>query len=209
MKQALKKSSGFTLIEVSVSIFVFAVIAAGLISLVSSILTNSQKQETLLYNASQARRLTFKIMEEIREATQSNSGAYPLVTTEDQQLIFFTNLDGGADVERVRYFIQSGTLRRGVVKPTGSPLAYNMGTEIVATIQQDVANTGVTPLFYYYDDTYSGAVDNYLISPVDITDVRYIKMDLKIFNKGGVTNTSTYSITTSGTLRNLKTNLDE
>lgn len=203
------KLNGFTLIEVTVVVFVFAVIASGVIMLVSSVLTNSQNQELQMYNASQARRLSFLIMEELREATQSNVGAYPLATSNSQELTFYSNIDGGLDIERVRYFIQSGKLNRGVVKPTGSPLIYNMLTERVAQIQGDVANIGTDPLFYYYDSAYDGTADTFLPQPVDTTDVRYVKMNLKIYNRAGSANASTYTISTAGTLRNLKTNLDD
>jgi hypothetical protein len=129
-------------------------------------------------------------------------------TTQAQALTFYTNLDGGVDVERVRYFMSGTNLRKGILKPTGSPLTYNVANEVVSTIQTDVAN-GANPLFYYYDGTYTGATDNFLAQPVDVTDVTYAKLSLQITNKGGQANTGTYNVTAAGTVRNLKTNLDD
>ena len=79
----------------------------------------------------------------------SDNGAYPLVTANTQELIFYT--DAGATVDRINYFISSGILKKGVVKPTGSPLVYNLGSEVVTDVQKDVSN-GANPLFLYYDD---------------------------------------------------------
>lgn len=198
---------GFTLIEIVVVIFVFSVLAAGIIVLVSSILTNSQKQETQLYNASQARRLSFDVMEEIRRATDSDVGAYPVSSAGAHQLIIYTNSDDEGDVERVRYFIQNGMLMKGVIKPVGSPPVYNVANEQVAIIQRDVANQAGDHLFYYYGDAYAGNVADFLPQPVNVTDVRYIRMNLMIYNKGGITDQQTYTVTAGGALRNLKTNL--
>lgn len=201
------QSGGFTLIEIVVVIFVFSVLAAGVIVLVSSILTNSEKQQTQLYNASQARRLSFDVMAEIRRAVESGTGSYPISSAGSHQLIFYTNVDKQNDIERVRYFINGGRLMKGVIKPTGSPPVYSVANEEVAIIQHDVANDSGQHLFYYYGDEYDGDAADYLSQPVNVTDVRYIRLNLLIYNRGGVTGTQTYTVTAGGALRNLKTNL--
>lgn len=200
------KQKGFTLIETLVTIFVSGMIAAGLIALVSSILTSSRKQENLLYNADQARRMSFQIKQEFRNAYTSSVGSYAIDTAQAQQIIFYTNTDSDAGMERVRYFIQSGTLRRGVVDPTGNPLTYNFGSEVVRDVQTHLANQA-TPLFYYYGDNYDGTADNFLAQPVDVTDIRYIKLNLTVYNRGGNANTGIFTVTAGSTIRNLKTNL--
>jgi type II secretory pathway component PulJ len=200
------QQEGFTIIEVLVTLFITSMLLVGIISLVSSILTGSGKQETLLYNADQARRLSFQFKQELRNAYASSVGSYAIDTAQSQQLIFYTNIDSDVGMERVRYFIQNGSLRRGVVDPTGSPLTYNFGSEVVREIQNNVANQA-TPLFYYYDNTYDGTTDNFLTQPVNVTDVRYVKLNLMITNKGGTSGTGIFTVTAGSTIRNLKTNL--
>lgn len=206
MMNQLSKQNGFTMIEALVTLFVTSTLLVGIIALVSSILVGSGKQETLLYNADQARRVSFQFKQELRNAYTSSVGSYAIDTAQAQQLIFYTNIDADPGMERVRYFIQNGSLRRGVVDPTGSPLTYNFGSEVVRDIQSNVANQA-TPLFYYYDDTYNGTADNFIAQPVDVTDVRYIKLNLMIYNKAGKNDTGIFTITAGGTIRNLKTNL--
>jgi prepilin-type N-terminal cleavage/methylation domain-containing protein len=201
-----QKINGFTLIEVLATVFVSAMIAVGVIALVSSILSNSGKQSTLLYSADQARRVSFQIEQELRNAYTSSIGSYAIDTADAQELIFFTNIDSDSGMERVRYFLQNGVLKRGVVDPSGNPLAYNFGSETVRDVQNGVANQS-TPLFYYYGSNYDGSSDNFLAQPVDVTDVSYIKMNLMIYNRGGTSGTGIFTVTAGGTIRNLKTNL--
>lgn len=197
--------SGFTILEVVVSISLFALLAGAVIALVGNIITTSRQQGTLLSDADQARRLSVRIMSELRNAVSSNTGAYALEQAGDQQIIFYSNIDGGSDIEKLRYYISSGSLYRGVTKPVGNPLAYTGASETATLVQANIGNGG-NPLFYYYPDTYTGT-GNALVQPVNVTQVRFIQLSLQVFNKGGVVNTNTYTVTASGTIRSLKTNL--
>lgn len=195
---------GFSLVEVIVSVAIFALIMWGIVALIPFIFSSANSQSTLLSNNQQATKLSFTIMKEIRNANTSANGAYPITTAGDQQLIFYT--DAGTTVNRINYFIQNGALKRGVIVPTGTPPVYNLGQEVVTTVQNDIAN-GAAPLFYYYNDTYNGVTDVPLVQPVNLIQIRFIKFNLKIYNKGGRVNTNTYTVTAGSTIRNLKTNL--
>lgn len=205
-KSQIKNSLGFTLLEVVVAVGIFGLIAIGIIALVSNLIGGGNQQAILLSDADQARKVSLQIMRELRNAAASATGAYALDTASAQQLIFYTNADSLPDIERVRYFAQNGRLNKGVVKPGGNPPAYNLAAENVQAVQNDLAN-GATPLFYYYDGTYNGVTDNFLSQPLNATAVKFVKLNLKIYNKGGRANTNTYTITASGAIRNLKTNL--
>jgi prepilin-type N-terminal cleavage/methylation domain-containing protein len=199
---------GFTLIEVIVSVSIFTLISVGAIALIANVITGGNKQIALLSDADQARKLGAKITQELRNSAPSNTGAYPLEQVSAQQIIFYSNVDGGTDIERVRYYISSGRLYRGIVKPTGSPLTYNVGTETVAVVQNDLAN-GTTPLFYYYDGSYTGVTDTYLAQPVSASSVRLVKLNLIVKNVGGQALTNTYTVTASASIRRIKDNLGD
>lgn len=201
-----ENEKGFTLIELLVSIFGFVVLMLGIMALIGNIFTVNRQQGTLLENQDQARKAVASIMFELRNAVISNTGAYPIVEASAQQLTFYSDIDGGLDVERVRYFLQNGSLMKGIVKPTGNPFTYNFGSETVTTILKNVAN-GNNPLFYYYDGSYTGVTDTYLTQPVNVTAVKLVKANLSVYLKGGVTNTNSYTVTAIGTVRSLKTNL--
>ncbi len=198
--------TGFTLIELIVAVAIFSILILGVMALLSNAFTVNRQQGGLLADQDQVRKLSFQIMSEVRNATSSNVGAYPIDTAGDQQLTFYANIDGGTGVERVRYYIQSGTLYKGIVRPTGSPLTYNMASETVTVVQNNLA-AGTSPIFYYYDDTYNGVAGAPLTQPVNVTAVRFVKVALPIANKAGVTNTNSYTVTAMATVRNLKTNL--
>ncbi len=199
---------GFTLVEMIVALFGFTLIAVGLIALVSNIFTASSQQGGLLAVADQARKIAFGIVDELRNAQSSSTGAYSLATAGSQTLTFYTNLDSDSAVERVRYFSQNGKLYKGILKPEGSPLVYNPANEKVYAAQNDLAN-GANPVFYYYDGDFDGTSDDYLVQPVNVTQAKMVKVKLDIYNKAGVKNVNTFSVTASGVVRNLKTNLGD
>lgn len=202
------REQGFTLIELIVAVAIFAILSVGIIGLVGSVFTSSTRQGTSLANADQSRRLSIQLMQELRNATTASNGAYPIATASDQVLTFYCNVDGGTDIERVRYYLQNGQLRRGIVKQSGSPPGYG-GTEVSTVVQKDVAN-GATPLFYYYDDTFDDSTDVPLTQPVNIAQISYIKLNLKVYKQTSInTSTAAYTITAGSALRSLKTNLGD
>jgi prepilin-type N-terminal cleavage/methylation domain-containing protein len=200
-------NSGFTLVEVIISIFIFSFIAYGVIFLMSNILGSAQGQTTILADTDQARKLSFQMVSEMRNATYGSDGGYPLNTAQDQQVVFYTNSDSDAGIEKVRYFVQNGKLYKGVTEWNGS--AYNPATEQQYVVQNNLGNASA-PLFYYYNDSYTGSSTQVaLTQPVNILQVSHVKLNLKIFNVAGGTRTNTYTITASATMRNLKTNLGD
>lgn len=201
-----EQQSGFTFIEMVVSLALFVVLALGMIQLSSILLTTVRQQGGLLADSDQARKLSFQIISEIRNAVTSNTGAYPLDTAGDQTIIFYSNVDGGVDIERIRYFISAGSLWKGQVKPTGSPLTYNLGNETTWIVQRNIANAS-NPLFYYYNGSYNGVSGSPLTQTVNVTQVRFVRMSLRVFNKAGVKNTTYYTVNAGGTVRGVKDNL--
>jgi len=212
VKNSTKSGAGFTIIELLVVIFGFSLIAWGLIALVSNIFTFSNQQSGLLSDADQARNLAFQIASELRNAQTGSNGAYVLDTAATGTVIFYSpNADVTPDIEKVRYFVQNNQLWKGVTDYNpGAPsvsTAYSTSTEQTFVVQKDLAN-GSAPVFYYYDGTYVGSSTQASLSaPVNVTQVKFIKVNIQIYNKAGVKNTNTYSVTAGAAIRNLKTNL--
>lgn len=200
---------GFTLIEMVVSLGIFTILSLGVIGLVGFMFTGSNQQANLITDNDQGRRMAFGIIGELRNATTSATGAYSLDTVSDQQLIFYSNVDNDNNIERVRYYLSNGKMYRGVVDPTGSPPVYNTGNETSKVVQNNVANGASIPLFYYYDDTYDDTMDNFMAQPVNVTNVKFIKLNVRIYNKAGVTKTAYYTVSAGAAIRNLKTNLGD
>lgn len=205
--QIKKLNSGFTLIEVILSVAIFVIVGIGITALANSIFSHNRVTGTQSADADQARKASFKLMQELRNASSSNTGGHAVGEASNQQLTFYSNVDGGTDVERLRYYISNGKLYRGLLKPTGSPLTYNAANETSVVVQNNVVN-GANPLFYYYNGNYTGT-EAALTQPVNITQVKLVKLDLQIDRNASRTGSQAYSVTSSGAIRSLKTNLGE
>jgi len=202
-----KLNEGFTLIELVVAIFGFSLIMWGLIGLFSGIFRSSDQQGGLLADTDQGRKLAFQIATEIRNAQTGLNGAYVLDTAANQQIIYYSNSDKDSSIERIRYFTQNGQLWKGITEYNGT--TYATTTEKTALMQSDLAN-GSNPVFYYYTGDYIGSsTQSSLTQPVNVTQVKFVKVTLQIYNKAGVKNTNTFTIIASAAIRNLKTNLGE
>lgn len=198
-------NAGFTLIELTIALAVFSIIMVGILSLLSNVFTVNRQQGALLSDQDQARKLSFVLMQELRNATVADTGAYPLESAGAQHITFFSNIDADAGIERVRYFLQNGALYKGVTQPTGSPVSYLTSPEVVTLVQANVG--AAATLFRYFDDTYDGVSGTALAQPVSVTAVRFVALDVPIQKRAGVANTQTYTVSAQATIRSLKTNL--
>lgn len=200
---------GFTLVEVTVSIFIFALLSIGVIELVSGILAQSNKQSIVLADVDSARRAAYQFSNELRNAGTANSGAYSIAQADDQIFMFYSNISGSGSLiySRIRYFISNNSIYKGVLNPIGT--TYDPANEVVTPVLGDLAN-GSSPLFYYYDTNYNATTsNNALTQPVNINRIRFVKINMVITNRGGVSSGTTYTISNGASVRNLKTNLGE
>jgi len=119
-----------------------------------------------------------ELSKEVREMRQADNGAYNLEEAGANEIIFYSNLDSAPDVERVRYFIEEGCLKKGIIKPTGSPAAYLPENEEVSQINCNVANAAGEPLFAYYNG-YPGT-GTLMATPVNVNLVKIVKISLRV-----------------------------
>ena len=200
------KNKGFTLIEVVISVSIFAVLFFVATNMMVSVFQNPQNEITSIDNIDQAKGVASTFVNELRAASVGNDGSYDLNQTADNQIIFYSNLGcAGTVVNRIRYYLSGNTLYKGVTIPTGSPLSYNLSSEIVTPVITALSN-GSAPAFYYYDGTYNGS-GNTLSQPVNISQVRYVQINLLVKNQISNNDKSVFPITAGSTIRNLKDNL--
>ncbi len=188
------------------TVFVFTILMAGASALFISIFRTSTQQSLVIDTADQARKVVFNFTNELRSASSGNEGSYPLNLASTSQIIIFSSYGAvGQNIHRIRYFVATSTLYKGVVVPTGNPLVYNLGSEKVVAVQKGLAN-GSVPVFYYYDGNYGGT-STPLSQPVNINQVKFVKMNLVLLKQDTKNATTTYPISAGGSIRNLKTNL--
>ncbi len=166
--------NGISIVEI-----IFGVaIAASILFVISSLSGNLNILQNFLNQKLQSRQdvdQAFQIMTtEIRSAGQSSVGAYPIDTANTSTLIFYSDIDKDGLFERVRYFLNTSTIQKGVVKPAGNPLIYATSTEIVTTAVTNVVRTTSTVLFSYYDSNYTG-VEPPMIYPLAVSAIRVVK----------------------------------
>jgi len=199
----LKTQAGFTLVEVLVAIGIFLLIIGGITWMLIFGLRSNKIIWEQLSTQNEGRKVVQDFVNEIRTATASSIGAYAIASAEPQQVIFYSNIDSDAWRERVRYFLQNGTLKKGVLKPSGNPLSYNPANEQINELAHDVIN-GANPVFYYYDQSYTGS-QNPLAPPVDVTKVRMIKFTLDLEEDPNAS-PMPFHVETMAEVRNLKSN---
>jgi type II secretory pathway pseudopilin PulG len=196
-------NKGFTLIEAVVAIGISGLIIIG----VGNLLISGFKYRAVileqLKTQTEGRKIVQDFVNEIRRANYSSLGAYPISLANDQEIIFYANIDTDSWREKVRYFLDDDILKKGITKPSGNPLTYNPATEVITDIVHDVAS-GDDPIFFYYGQNYDGSGD-YLVSPVSASAVRMVKFDLLLEADPNMS-PKPLQIEGAGEIRNLKSN---
>lgn len=204
MKQTWHTNQGFTLVEMIVSVAIISVIAVLVGSFQRDVFFLNRVTQANLNAQVEGRRAARVFTAELREASPSSSGAYPIAQAGTSTITFFSNVDSDASKEQVRYFLQNKKLMRGVIKPTGNPPVYT-GTETLTTLVTDVSNDNNTPVFQYYDSVYAGTTTPMSI-PINVTTVRLVKIQL-VVDRDPTSSPTPLTIYSAVTLRNLKDNL--
>lgn len=199
-----KNNRGYSLAEM--------LIVVGILSAIIFVVTTFQKDifslNTSLQGSLNAQfeggRVLRKMVGELRSMSQSGAGAYPIAQAATSTVTFYTDIDDDGSKEKVRYYLQSGTLKKGVTEPSGNPIVYT-GTEKVETLITSVVNGTSSPVFYYYDSSYAGT-STPLTTPINTLSVRLIKIEVTI-DKDVNRPPGPFVVTSQVTPRNLKDNL--
>ena len=193
-------NKGFTLLETIVTIAVFTLMMGAVSwSIVSFYRTNSYIiQQSLAIDS--ARRGIETMVREIKEATYSDTGAYPIAGVAQQSLVFFSDIDKDSNVEKVRYFLDGANFKKGEIEASGNPPVYQSGNETIIVLSDSVRNGGRT-IFTYYDNS-----GNEITNLTQIASIALIKVNL-IINVDENRAPSEFTLYSTSQLRNLKTNL--
>lgn len=200
------RSSGFTLVEMLITVGMFSIISLGTAALFKEIYSGSTQKRAEFASADQARLTAASFTNELRNASLGNDGSFPLGEASTTEIIFFTSYGATAPaVNRVRYFSSGNVLYKGVTIPTGTPLDYDLTKEKI-TIAQASLSQGSSTLFSYYTGSYAGT-STPLSQPVNVNQVAFVQMNLTLLQRDQRNATSTFSITAGAAMRTLKTNL--
>ena len=109
--------NGFSLIELLVFAGIFLILAAGFLGLQYIFSRNQVTAWQNYLSIEDANNNMAKMLKEIRDARQGETGTYPLEDTQDQQIIFYSDIDYDDVVERVRYTLNETSLILGITEP--------------------------------------------------------------------------------------------
>ncbi|HSE56484.1 MAG TPA: prepilin-type N-terminal cleavage/methylation domain-containing protein, partial [Candidatus Paceibacterota bacterium] len=127
------RHSGFTIIELLVAVAVASVVGLSIAALARDTVSFNRYYQSSFSVADRAQKLLRPMAEEIRSASQSVAGAYPIDTAGTNEFIFYADIDNDGLVDRVRYYLSGTSLLKDVVAPAGSPLTYTLANAVTTT----------------------------------------------------------------------------
>ncbi|HEY4519789.1 MAG TPA: type II secretion system protein [Candidatus Paceibacterota bacterium] len=174
MRTHKKFARGITIIEtmVSIAIFISAILAV--------VLTIQYFYKTNTYAVEQAGAVTSadrgvtRLVRAIREAAYSANGAYPVVSLAAHEFTFYADIDGDNRAERMRYFVEENSLKRGVTPPSLDLLNPYAGAEQISTISDNVRNIEQSVNTFSYYDQNGTEITNYST----VTGVRFVSVTI-------------------------------
>lgn len=199
MSRPLNNPEGFTLLEM---IMVIAIIMTAGIALIGSIQYFYRSNAFILEQTAaleSTRRGHTYTLQNIREASYGDDGSYLITSAATSTMTFHGDIDLDGGVERIRIYLQNGTLYRGITNSTGNPATYAGQTEARETIAQSVRNATSTPIFTYYNE--NGAALPYPIVLSSIVSVG-VRLDVDL---NPVRAPNIFVLMGTTTLRNLPT----
>lgn len=201
----LKNNSGFTLIEMLISIVIMSMLGLALLSLQYIINQNQIVVWRSYTSVDEANRNVSSLVRELRTARSGDNGAFQLELADDNSLTFYSDVDFDGATERVRYFLVGNDLSKGVIEPTGFPVTYPAADEKVRILTENVRNT-TNPVFYYYNEDWpEDTIKNPLTTPANPSDITLIRIFLKVNTQDDPE--GDYVLESYAQLRTLKENL--
>lgn len=189
---------GYTLLEMLV---VLAIIVITVPVVYAAIQALYHVHESTLARAMAVTETTRGVQEmvrDVRSAVYAENGSLPIVALATSSLTIYADTDLDGVVERVRYFLDGTTVRKGIIKPTGTS-SYPVAQESVASLIPNIINTSAsTSLFRYYTATGTEIVTPSASLAVRRVDVVCVARSTKGTAADAVT------IASSASIRNLK-----
>lgn len=196
--------NGFTLIELLVSFLLISVIGFGIVGLQFIVNRNQLTSFQNYLTVDEANNSLAVVTREIRNTRYGDNGAYPLEVTNDNEIVFYSDIDYDNQTERVRYFRQGDTLYKAVIEPSGYPVSYPGANEKLATVTENIRNT--QQLFYYYNGDWPVDTVNNPLSANRLSATKLIKTVVEINLKENEQNKN-YLLESYAQIRMLKENL--
>lgn len=203
----LRRNTGLTLIEIVVTVGIIGVLSIIVGKFQGDTFAFSRYFSNSFTGADNAQKLLRPMTEEIRSASTSASGAFPIDAISDYSFSFYSDIDNDTLKEWVRYRLSGSILYKETIEQTGNPASYPIGNIVSRTFMTGVRNqTQGVPIFSYYDSTYTGGASGVLSSSSSVDLVRLVGVTI-ILDEDTNQLPGPITITTQVAIRNLKIQL--
>ncbi len=200
------RSSGFTLIEIMITSALMIIVGFVANQFWHSISQNYSFAMNQYQLIDEATFTAQTISTEVRQAEEAMDGGYLLEILEDNQLSFYADVDNDGLVEKRRYFLENGLLKRGIIIPTGDPYIYDANNETFK-VMLDQIDEDQLPLFVYYNSQWpSDQTNNPLTYWERPLSTRLIKIRIPVIRSGYVSGSQSFVAENLVMIRNLKDN---
>jgi prepilin-type N-terminal cleavage/methylation domain-containing protein len=166
--------TGFTLIEVVITMAIMALIMLAMGAMGSRILRLRTAVTGAVLSQEAINQIITPLMIELRSMQPSNTGSFPIESASTSSLIFYSDTNKDGMVERLRYFLQGNILKRGIVVPSGNPVTYNLANEKINNFLSNLTPDTNGIFAYYADATDINGVA--LASPPTTSAVKVVKL---------------------------------
>ena len=195
-------NSGMTFVEMLVYISIFSIIILTITYSATSFYRYNAYGLEQSQAIDSARRGIEPAINNIREATYSDEGAYPIISAAGNSFSFYSDIDTDSNIEKIRLFLDGNVLKKGVTQSAGDPLTYSDQPEEIFILSENVRNAEESVnIFTYYDNTGAEVVD---LS--NVSGITFVTMNI-IVNVNPARAPNNFTLRTSAALRNLKSNL--
>jgi len=154
MKTIARKKNGFSLLELIIAIAIFSAASVVFTRFSADIFVYNRIFTAQLEAENDLRTILNPFPSEVRSASPSDTGDYPILLAEEKEFVFYTDVDFNGTRERVRYFLDGTTFKKGILESTGDPLIYDDDNEIIVEVVQNVVDSN--SFFVYYGSDYDG-----------------------------------------------------
>lgn len=177
-----KFKKAFTLVETLVALTIFVIGMQSIVMVFSKTIKNKAYSMEMGKSSFVVSRSMTDLIGYLRRVRQSDAGGYPIVSASGNDLVVYSDYDKDGITERLHIYLTNSRIYLGVRKPSTSfPRTYAAGDETTVELAKQIVNTGTDPMFSYYNKDYpADTVNNPVSTPVDPSQIRLIKIFLKI-----------------------------
>jgi prepilin-type N-terminal cleavage/methylation domain-containing protein len=155
LRNRLRGSQGFTLIELLVVMLIAGILAGAMLGLYYGVVRSFADTGNRMVNQDDARTAINQMGRYIRMATSSASNqtsiSDAIAVASPQELVFFADINGNGQPDKVRYYLSGLTMKMATVAPnmTTNPPSYPTYTTDGVVVMNGIQN-GATAIFTYY-----------------------------------------------------------